>query len=188
MEAAPTNREGVRELTADRHPIGRRRWLGPAPARVGWPRPQGPAALRGAARGSPGREGRARIKRRGRAPFCFSCFSCCRSWYLPPLPPAAMLRLLLLLPLLGAVGALPALFRRRRSASLPVGPYVRRYLSQQVGAGCGGGSFLGERGLFPLPLASLEPRAGHSCSLQAFKKALSAGSLWYKAASRECSG
>ncbi|XP_009100981.2 lysosomal Pro-X carboxypeptidase [Serinus canaria] len=43
-----------------------------------------------------------------------------------------MLRLLLLLPLLGAVGALPALFRRPRSTSLPAGPYVRRYLSQQI--------------------------------------------------------
>lgn len=49
-----------------------------------------------------------------------------------------MLRLLLLLPLLGAVGALPAPLRRHRRASLPVGPYLTRYLSQQVGAGCGG--------------------------------------------------
>lgn len=44
-----------------------------------------------------------------------------------------MLRLLLLLPLLGAAGTLPApLRRRRRSASLPVGPYLTRYLSQQI--------------------------------------------------------
>ncbi|XP_021400710.2 lysosomal Pro-X carboxypeptidase isoform X2 [Lonchura striata] len=43
-----------------------------------------------------------------------------------------MLRLLLLLPLLGAAGALPAPLRRHRRAALPVGPYLTRYLSQQI--------------------------------------------------------
>lgn len=64
-----------------------------------------------------------------------------------------MLRILLLLALLGAAGSLPAplLRRRRRSASLPIGPYVTRYLSQQVGAGCGGREFpWGIKEHFPL--------------------------------------
>ncbi|OWK61121.1 Lysosomal Pro-X carboxypeptidase [Lonchura striata] len=43
-----------------------------------------------------------------------------------------MLRFLLLLPLLGAAGALPAPLRRHRRAALPVGPYLTRYLSQQI--------------------------------------------------------
>lgn len=145
MEAFSANREGARELTVQRQPIGSRRCLGPAPPRVGLAPP--PRLSR-----SPrGRSGQPRAGEPGpykaAGPRALVLFL-----FLPLLPPAAMLRLLLLLlPLLGAAGSLPAPLRRRRSASLSVGPYLTRYLSQQVGAGCGGREFpWGIRGHFLL--------------------------------------